>query len=120
VRNIRSQHITPVSEHFNMPDHNIGDLKFMALISNEEWTTAKRRQIESKWIKKLASLSPLGINIAVNTNLNKYVSIPFKGRNSIPISLNPFLEDELVTVSYTTGSPLRVLFNHKHRIARDC
>jgi hypothetical protein len=62
-------------------------------------------------------LTPNGINVDMNINLNKYITIPFKGRRSVPNSLLPHLNDGVKTCM-TSGTPLRVIFNHSHRIAR--
>ena len=74
--------------------------------------------IERKWIKKLDCLKPKGINVELLTDNPIYITVPFIGRNSIPDSLSPFI-NERTRPAYTTGTPLRVTFNHKHVIARE-
>jgi hypothetical protein len=114
---IRCKHDTPVSKHFNSENHSIADLKFFVIAQNSNWSIKKRRATENQWIKKLNSLTPNGINVDMNINLNKYITIPFKGRRSVPNSLLPHLNDGVKTCM-TSGTPLRVIFNHSHRIAR--
>jgi hypothetical protein len=118
LSSIRLKYTTPVSDHFNQVDHSLSDCKFFGLLSNSNWSDIKRKSVENKWITKLNTLAPTGINKVVNRNITKFVTIPFKGKNSVPISLSQFIDDCNVT-SFTTGSPLRVSFNHKHSIARD-
>ena len=117
LSNIRLKRNTPVSDHFNSKDHSISDLKFFVLLSNPSWETNKRKLLESKWIRKLNTLKPKGINIELNRVTNKYITVPFKGRNSVPASLSVFLNHSVKTC-FTSGLPLRVNFNHKHSIAR--
>jgi hypothetical protein len=115
---IKLKRDTTVSEHFNKPDHSIDDLRFFVLANNTEWSLEKRRSVESKWINKLNTLKPNGMNTDVNhTNIN-FVTIPFTGTTIKPFSLTEFLNESFKT-SYTIGSPLRVTFNHKHIIARN-
>jgi hypothetical protein len=117
VSNIRCKAKTPVSEHFNSENHDLKDLKFFALVHNPIWEDDKRRETESKWIIKLKSLQPHGLNIEANSHLPAFITLPFKGRNSLPSSLLPLLNKN-ITPTYTTGTPLRVTFSHKHNIAR--
>lgn len=51
-------------------------------------------------------------------NIVNFVTLRYKGSNSVPPSLAIFLDDHTKT-SYTTGLPLSVIFDHKHRIARE-
>ena len=117
MSNIRLKYQTPISEHFNQVDHSILDLKFFALVNNVLWSDSKRKSVENKWIDKLETLKPKGINCDVNKISTKFVTVPFKGRNSLPNSLHSLM-DQNTKASFTTGSPLRVNFNHKHNIAR--
>ena len=117
LSNIRLKYNTPISEHFNLNGHNILDFSFFALVNNNLWTESKRKIVENKWIEKLKTLKPNGINTDINKVRNKFVTVPFKGRNSLPNSLHCSIDDNTM-ISYTTGSPLRVCFNHKHKIAR--
>jgi hypothetical protein len=115
---IKLKYQTPVSLHFNSENHSIDDFRFFVLTNNISWTKTKRKSVENNWIKKLNTLTPNGINVDTNKLYNKFVTLPFKGRSSIPTSLKEFLNDSTKTC-YTTGSPLRVVFNHKHSIARN-
>ena len=117
LSNIRLKSETPVSEHFNQNDHSISDFKFFALINNSLWSDSKRKLAENKWIDKLNTLKPKGMNCDVNKVRTKFVTIPFKGRNSMPNSLHSLI-DESTKAAFTTGLPLRVSLNHKHKIAR--
>ena len=117
LSNIRLKYQTPISEHFNQVDHSILDFKFFALVNNVLWSDSKRKTVENKWIDKLETLKPKGINCDVNKISTKFVTVPFKGRNSLPNSLHSLM-DQNTKASFTTGSPLRVNFNHKHNIAR--
>jgi hypothetical protein len=114
---IRLKYDTPISEHFNQIGHSIEDFRFFALISNPHWSDEKRKFTENKWIDKLQTLKPKGINTDTNKLYTKYITVPFKGRVSLPNSLHPFIESN-IKPSFTTGVPLRVSFNHKHKIAR--
>jgi len=118
LSNIRLKYETPVGEHFNQADHCITDVKFFALVSNPSWSEVKRKTVENKWIDKLQTLKPNGINCDINKINTKFVTVPFKGRKSLPNSLH-YVMDENTKSSFTTGSPLRVSFNHKHKIARE-
>lgn len=115
---IKLKYQTPVSLHFNSENHCINDFRFFVLTNNNSWSKIKRKSVENNWIKKLNTLTPNGINVDTNKISNKFVTLPFKGRSSIPKSLKEFLNDSTKTC-YTTGSPLRVVFNHKHNIARN-
>jgi hypothetical protein len=117
LSNVRLKYDTPVSEHFNQLDHCIADFRFFALVGNPLWLEEKRKLTENKWIQKLQTLKPKGINTDTNKLHNKYITVPFKGRVSLPISLHTFL-DTNIKPSFTTGVPMRVNFNHKHEIAR--
>jgi hypothetical protein len=114
---IRLKYTNPISEHFNSTEHTISDFKFFALWNNPKWSDSKRKLIENKWISRLNTLKPNGINTDLNVNEIKFVTLPFKGRSSVPSSLSKILDNN-VKASFTTGSPLRVSFNHKHNIAR--
>ena len=115
---IKLKRETTVSEHFNQPDHSIDDLRFFVLANNTEWSLEKRKSIENKWIKKLNTLKPKGMNTDINQSNIKFISIPFTGTNNKPKSLREVLNGSCKT-SYTIGTPLRVIFNHKHSIARN-
>jgi hypothetical protein len=118
LSNVKLKYQTPVSLHFNSENHSIDDFRFFVLTNNIFWSRNKRKSVENSWIKKLNTLTPNGINVDTNKVCNKFVTLPFKGRNSIPLSLKEFLNDNTKTC-FTTGSPLRVVFNHKHNIARN-
>ena len=115
---IKLKYSTVVSEHFNLPNHSITDLKFFTLINNSNWSEEKRRLTESKWIKKLNSIKPSGLNTDSKCKSIQYITLPFKGKQSVPSSVSNLLNDNLKT-SFNTGTPLRVLFSHKHKIARE-
>jgi hypothetical protein len=117
LSSIRHKKDNSVSLHFTSENHSIADLKFFALMNNEKWTTIKRRKIETGWIKRLNTLKPNGMNLDINDEKTTFVTIPFKGCHSVPQNLFKFLDDSH-GVCYTTGSPLRILLNHKHKIAR--
>jgi UDP-N-acetylglucosamine transferase subunit ALG13 len=112
---IRLKYDTPVSQHFNSENHSINDVKFFAICHNPNWSVNKRRSVENQWISKLNSLTPNGINIDRNIINNKFVTFPFKGR-SLPPSISPYMS-ESIKPCFTSGTPLRVIFNHTHRIA---
>ena len=57
------------------------------------------------------------MNLDINKIKSKFITVPYRGFKSLPNSLQEILNDE-TKPSFTTGSPLRVSFNHKHQIAR--
>lgn len=68
LRDIRKRNDTPVSRHFNLPDHSTDKLRIQVLEfirQNRDLasTTEYRRKREFWWIHQLKSLEPLGINI---------------------------------------------------------
>jgi hypothetical protein len=118
LSNIRTKRSTPVSDHFNQPDHSITDFRFFALVNNTNWSDSKRKAVENKWILKLGTRTPNGINKDLNHVTNIFITVPFKGRCSVPSTLSVFLNESNKTC-FTSGAPLRVNFSHKHMIARD-
>jgi len=116
ISSIKQQTGTPVSQHFNSPGHNLNDFSFFGLQSNNGWSDSKRKNVENFWIAKLNTLSLFGLNKDLNNYPTKYITLPFKGPNSTPNSLRQYL-GENIKPCFTTGSPLKVTFNHKHRIA---
>jgi hypothetical protein len=117
LSNIKLKYDTPVSKHFNSEGHSINDLNFFVIAQNSNWSIKKRRFVENQWISKLNALSPNGINIDRNILNNKYITIPFKGGRCVPPSLTQYLNDS-VKACFTNGTPMRVIFNHAHKIAR--
>jgi hypothetical protein len=117
LSNIRTKQSTPVSEHFNQSDHSISDFRFFALVNNINWPANKRKAVENKWIRKLDTRQPNGMNTDLNRVPTIYVTVPYKGRSSVPSSLSVFLTDVNKTC-FTSGSPLKVKFSHKHSLAR--
>jgi len=61
---IRSHISTPVGKHFNLPDHELRDLKITVLESLDavrgDWKI--RREKELKWQQKLGTIHPQGLN----------------------------------------------------------
>jgi hypothetical protein len=117
LSNIKLKYDTPVSKHFNSEGHSINDLNFFVIAQNSNWSIKKRRFVENQWISKLNALSPNGINADRNILNNKYITIPFKGGRCVPPSLTQYLNDS-VKACFTNGTPMRVIFNHAHKIAR--
>jgi hypothetical protein len=69
MSDIRIGRDTPLASHFNSSDHiGLSDFSFVAidcffpLTSHESSNTLKRRTLEAKWIKRLGTLSPNGVN----------------------------------------------------------
>jgi hypothetical protein len=117
ISSIKLKYPTAISLHFTSNDHSVDDFKFFGLVSNSKWSQTARRLKENYWIKKLKTLTPNGINLELNFCQDKFITIPFKGRHSIPQKLSEVLT-ETTKVSFTTGKNLNLHFNHKHRIAR--
>ena len=68
VRDTRVKRETPVSIHFNEPDHLFENMIFQIIQilptdPEDDRSTTKRRQCERYWIYQLHSLEPLGINV---------------------------------------------------------
>jgi hypothetical protein len=114
---IKLKRDTPVSKHFSSENHTINDFSYFVIAHNPYWTVQKRRLVENQWINKMKSLAPNGINMEININYQRYITVPYKGRLSIPHSLSGVLSDNIKTC-FTNGKPLRVILNQKHRIAR--
>ena len=68
VRDTRVKRETPVSIHFNEPDHSSENMVFQIIHilptdPEDDRSTIRRRQCEKYWIYQLHSLRPLGINV---------------------------------------------------------
>jgi hypothetical protein len=68
LADIKNRRNRPVSTHFLKVGHQHKDLIPMVLEkvrgdTSLESTTLKRREIEKKWIYRLRSLAPLGLNV---------------------------------------------------------
>ena len=68
VRDTRVKRETPVSIHFNEPDHSFENMVFQIIHilptdPEDDGSTIRRRQCEKYWIYQLHSLRPLGINV---------------------------------------------------------
>jgi len=59
---IKTHKQTAIGIHFNMPQHNIKDLKIMPLNHSPDWTDYDRKQQEGTWIKILKTSYPTGLN----------------------------------------------------------
>ena len=118
ISSIKRKIPTPVSEHFNGEGHSIKDFTFFGLLNNISWSDSKIKIIETHWINKLHTLNPNGLNKDTNKNSIRYITLPFKGSNSVPMSLRQYLNKNVKTC-FTTGSSLKVYFNHKHRTASE-
>ena len=53
----------PVARHFNLPGHSRNDITIMAVDRPGNTNQYHRLALESKWIKRLKTTTPLGINI---------------------------------------------------------
>jgi hypothetical protein len=62
LSNIRTKKPTPVGLHFNLPDHNIRDFRFMGLEHVNRADLNYRRLRESTWQLLLQTSHPYGIN----------------------------------------------------------
>ena len=56
--------VTPISIHFNLPDHSISDIILTGIDHNPEWNDDERKRKESFWILTLCSKQPVGLNLA--------------------------------------------------------
>ena len=53
----------PVSRHFTLPGHKLGECKITIIEQNSRWTKLERKARESYWIRELDTLHPKGINV---------------------------------------------------------
>ena len=53
----------PVARHFNQPNHTAEDILIMAIDRPSKNDTYHRLALESKWIEKLKTFHPFGINV---------------------------------------------------------
>lgn len=55
---------TPIGQHFNSPNHSVGDIKVTVIDSLEQTdgTLRMRQTRENAWIRKLQTEAPLGLN----------------------------------------------------------
>ena len=53
----------PVSRHFNLPNHCADDILIMAIDRPHKKDMYHRQALESKWIEKLQTFAPFGMNI---------------------------------------------------------
>jgi hypothetical protein len=60
LADISANNQQPISIHFNQSNHSSSDFKFQAIDYNNDIT--KRRSLESRWIKRLNTLHPVGLN----------------------------------------------------------
>jgi hypothetical protein len=54
---------TLVTEHFNLPDHSLDDLRCMPIEKHFTDSTHRRRKREDFWKAKLRTLTPHGLNV---------------------------------------------------------
>ena len=68
LSSIRSNLISPIAEHFALPDHSVKDhfeimpIEKTQILPSEEETKQKRLEREAYWIQTLQTLYPLGFN----------------------------------------------------------
>ncbi|KAL2076412.1 hypothetical protein ACEWY4_027991 [Coilia grayii] len=60
IKNRKSTHL-PVIQHFI--DHGLPQLRYTGIHHNPTWTTQQRQKEERKWIYKLNTKQPLGLNL---------------------------------------------------------
>ena len=60
---IRRNTDTPVATHFNQTGHSINDITITGIVQINRQDDSLRKHLESVWIRKLNTISPLGINI---------------------------------------------------------
>ena len=53
----------PVSRHFSLPGHSLGECKITIIEQNSRWTKSERKAREIYWIRELDTLHPKGINV---------------------------------------------------------
>lgn len=110
LSDIRKYRQTPVSLHFNKPDHSLNDFVFFPFLSNKSWKLDKRLEKENKYIFKFNTLEPNGLNISKSGTKLKYIVIPYRGNKSIPnILLNNRTND--YKISFTLGNKFRKIFS---------
>ena len=68
LSSIRSNHLSPIAEHFALPDHSVIDhfeimpIEKTQILPSEEETKQKRLEREAYWIQTIQTLYPLGFN----------------------------------------------------------
>jgi hypothetical protein len=63
IAEVRSQNnMKPVSSHFNSANHSINDVD-VTIIQQSERNVNKRLRLEEVWIKKIHSMSQMGMNL---------------------------------------------------------
>ena len=82
LSSIRSKLISPIAEHFSLPDHSVKDhfeimpIEKTQILPTEEETKQKRLEREAYWIQTLQTLYPLGFNWEPGKGSKKEI-IPF-------------------------------------------
>ena len=66
-----------IYHHFNEPQHIIPtDVRYYIIEHNENWSNHERKQKETKWILKLNTTAPNGLNAKHSYEKPRYVSLP--------------------------------------------
>ena len=109
VNNIVKHHPTPVSQHFNSTC-SLDDFSFTAL--ERAVNTTKRKEKETRWIRRLKTLAPNGLNTIESTRRALHLVLPFSDCSNRVVRVCQSVIRDVTTVgSFRANKNLRSLFN---------
>jgi hypothetical protein len=75
LANIRAKNTKPISVHFNLPTHTLKDFKFQGI--DLCCNSRNILELEGKWMTRLNTLHPKGINVMTHKTPSVIWCIPF-------------------------------------------
>lgn len=109
VNNVLNRNPTSVSEHFSS-DCSLADFSFTAL--ERCVNTTRRRKKETRWMRRLNTLAPNGLNLLTTSKAAVHLVLPYSDCSNSVVRVCQTVASDVTTVgAFTSGRNLRTQFS---------